>query len=159
MASLIYKDVNVSLKSYRVRLPATNVPRAVTYYKEALERLIHLAQAHDIRLIMGLQPLFTPAGFDELQRLMNELQMSIMQKAINNGQSLRYYEARYYIHSLLLKAIVEVAEKYGISVVDCGQFLPVDKHDYYIDQVHLNAQGTPFVAQALFQYLSSSTSH
>jgi lysophospholipase L1-like esterase len=62
------------------------------------------------------------------------------------------------MQSSLLKTMVAVAKAHHIPVVDCGQFFPSKKYSfYYLDPVHPNAQGTPYVAEAIFRYLESST--
>ena len=157
LALIIYKDNNVGIYNQEVAIPRENVPSALNYYKAALEQLAILSQDNGIRLVFGLQPVFIPAGYEDLQELANEGQMSVIENALERGAPLTYYEAIYYMHSLQIRAMIEVAEKYAVPVFDLTKSMPVDKYKYYIDQIHPNAQGTRIIADALYAHLRSGS--
>ncbi len=156
LALLRFKDNNILLYDYDVRITSEKVQAALQYYRAALEKIIDLSAQNGIQVVFGLQPISLPAGLEELQELANDQRMAALEDQVARGRALTYYEAMYYMQSLQIEAMIEVAAKHGVPVVDCGRLLPEDKYNYFIDQVHPNESGTPFVAQAIYDFFESS---
>jgi hypothetical protein len=70
--------------------------------------------------------------------------------------SLTIAEMGYYVHSKLMMTISEVGRDHGIPVFDGIGVMPRDNSRYFIDEVHLNSQGSKFFAQALYHYVRTS---
>jgi len=150
----LFKDNNYFLYDFNIALKPSDAAQFLAIYKKRLEQIITVCRERGIRPIFGLQPEFIPNGIRrDLQNLLDEKKLEELAQKLKQQNYLSYYEFTYYMQgrcSLIMKG---VADAHGVLVFDGITPFPEDKSAYFADEIHLNAKGASFFADALYAFL------
>lgn len=150
---IFFKDNNYYLYNYDIALSNSDADELVRVYRKRLGQIYKICMENNTVMILGLQPEFIPSGLKDLQDLLDEKRIAALGKKISDNGSLTYYEFEYYMQGRFNLEMKKFAGENNILLFDGVSIFPVDKYPYFLDEIHLNKEGSLLFARSLFAFL------
>ena len=147
------RDVDSLKYNLEGPMDISKVNKRVRDYRNKLEEFNMICKKNNISLIVGTQPHWLPKAYKNFKDLQNRKVVRRVKEKIESLGKATHYENQYIQMALFNFEMIDFANDNNLLLFDGISIFPKTRDNYFLDQIHLNQNGSKILANNLFDFL------